>query len=170
MKFSVLSVKDGRDLTARASGTSYLVFGGVGIPEPNLLAIDDATAVMTAAGSLGQYNRRSVIVFARNGDLVGWTELKIVHASGKTTGNDRTNLDETCVSSRRQMMRLSKKALRNWTRHGFAVLGLVILAPLFAQRILLPASPSRHQSRRRRSVTRSSSLWLGPAQTALTWM
>ena len=28
-------------------------------------------------------------------------------------------------------MRLSKKALRNWTRHGFAVLGLVILAPLF---------------------------------------
>ena len=88
MKFSVLSVKDGRDLTARASGTSYLVFGGVGIPEPNLLAIDDATAVMTAVGSLGQYNRRSVIVFARNGDLVGWTELKIVHASGKTTGNE----------------------------------------------------------------------------------
>ena len=29
------------------------------------------------------------------------------------------------------MIRLSKKALQNWTRRGFAVLGLVILAPLF---------------------------------------
>lgn len=87
-KFFVRSVKDGRDLTARASGTSYLVFGGVGIPEPNLLAIDDATAMMTAVGSLGQYNRRSVIVFVRNGDLVGWTELKLVHASGKASGNE----------------------------------------------------------------------------------
>lgn len=88
MKFSVRSIKDGRDLTARASGTSYLVFGGVGIPEPNLLAIDDAIGMMTAVGSLGQYNRRSVIIFVRNGDLVGWTELKLVHASGKTTGNE----------------------------------------------------------------------------------
>ena len=87
-KFSIRSVKDGRDLTARASGTSYLVFGGVGVPEENLLSIDDATGSITAAGSLGQYNRRSVVVFVRNGDLVGWTELKLVHGSGKTSSKD----------------------------------------------------------------------------------
>lgn len=84
-KFSVRSRKDGRVLTSRSSGTNYLIFGGKGIAEPDLLLIDDASGTIAAAHSLGEYRWRSPILFVRNGNLVGWTTLKIVHASGKTS-------------------------------------------------------------------------------------
>lgn len=79
-KFSVVRKKDGAVLTARGSGTQYAVFGGKGSPENELLAIDDAAGTITAEKSLGGYNRRSAILFVRNGNSVGWMELKLIHA------------------------------------------------------------------------------------------
>lgn len=79
-KFSVYSTK-GADLTPRKSGTQYLIFGGHGLPEPDLLSIDDTSGTITATKSIGRYNRRSVILFVRNGDLVGWTAIRLTHGS-----------------------------------------------------------------------------------------
>jgi hypothetical protein len=78
--FAVVREKDGAVLTARATGTQYVVFGGKGTLENELLTIDDALDTITAPRSLGRYNRRSANLFVRNGDLVGWTELKLIHA------------------------------------------------------------------------------------------
>ena len=79
-KFSVVRKKDEAVLTARGSGTQYVVFGGKGTLENELLAIDDAAGTITAEKSLGGYNRRSAILFVRNGNSVGWMELKLIHA------------------------------------------------------------------------------------------
>jgi hypothetical protein len=84
-KFSVVRKKDGAVLTARGSGTQYAVFGGKGSPENELLAIDDAAGTITAEKSLGGYNRRSAILFVRNGNSVGWMELKLIHTPGNAT-------------------------------------------------------------------------------------
>jgi len=81
-KFSVVRKKDEAVLTARGSGTQYVVFGGKGTLENELLAIDDAAGTITAEKSLGRYNRRSAILFVRNGNSVGWMELKLIHAPG----------------------------------------------------------------------------------------
>src|SRR5579863_62965 len=70
-KFSVIGQNQAQ-LTARATGTRYVVFGGRGSAEKDLLFIDDQAGTITAESSLGPYNRRSVILFARNGDSVGW--------------------------------------------------------------------------------------------------
>lgn len=75
-----MHTKDGKLITSRLSGTTYLVFGGNGIPEPDLISIDDRTGLITATKPLGRYNWRSAIVFIRNGQQVGWFELKLVHA------------------------------------------------------------------------------------------
>jgi len=84
-KFSVRSVRGDRDLTSRRSGTTYVIFGGSGTPEPDLLTIDDAAGTITATKSLRGYNRRSPIVFARNDDLVGWIALKVTRASASSS-------------------------------------------------------------------------------------
>jgi len=84
-KFSVVRKKDEAVLTARGSGTQYAVFGGKGSPENELLAIDDAAGTITAEKSLGGYNRRSAILFVRNGNSVGWIELKLIHSPGNAT-------------------------------------------------------------------------------------
>jgi len=84
IRFSVRSLKDGAVPTSRAAGTTYVVFGGKGVPETGLLTIDDSNGTIVATKSLGRYNRRSAIIFARNGDLFGWIELKITHASAKS--------------------------------------------------------------------------------------
>ena len=84
-KFSVFGQNQAQ-LTARATGTRYVVFGGRGSAEKDLLFIDDQAGTITAESSLGRYNRRSVILFARNGDSVGWKELKLVHATAKSPG------------------------------------------------------------------------------------
>jgi len=84
-KFSVVRKKDAAVLTARGSGTQYVVFGGKGSPENELLAIDDAAGTITAEKSLGRYNRRSAILFVRNGNSVGWIELKLIHSPGNAT-------------------------------------------------------------------------------------
>ena len=79
----------GRDAQAYPPGSSgllagggYLAFTGYGVIDPSVIRISD-TGLASAADSIGHYNYRTVIVFVRNGDSVGWIELKVTHASGK---------------------------------------------------------------------------------------
>ncbi len=65
-----------RDVTATETGTRYLTFPGFGRYDPSVISIDD-TGLARATDSIGGYNKRTVIVFVRNGDKVGWIELKV---------------------------------------------------------------------------------------------
>jgi hypothetical protein len=69
-----------KELTDTSSGTRYLTFAGNALVDSSVVTISD-TGLVSAASSIGSYNYRTVIVFVRNGDSVGWIELKIVHAS-----------------------------------------------------------------------------------------
>ena len=71
-----------KELTNASTGTRYLTFTGYGFIDPSVIRISD-TGLASAADSIGHYNYRTVIVFVRNGDSVGWIELKVTHASGK---------------------------------------------------------------------------------------
>ena len=72
------SLPDGgrRDVTATATGTRYLTFPGFGKHDPSVVSIDD-TGLARVTDSIGGYTRRTIIVFVRNGDNVGWIELKV---------------------------------------------------------------------------------------------
>jgi hypothetical protein len=83
VRFQVLS-KDKADLTARSSGSRYLVFSGDGVPDPDVIHIDDESGVLTALKSLGKYQQLHPIIFVRNGDLVGWLGLRIVRKGDQT--------------------------------------------------------------------------------------
>jgi hypothetical protein len=66
-------------LTAISTGTRYLVFAGNAVPDSSVISLSD-TGLASAVSSIGRYNYRTVIVFVRNEDAVGWIELKVISA------------------------------------------------------------------------------------------
>jgi len=94
MRFKVQARASGRDLTSSATGTRYTLFVGSGVPNdqrPSIITGDsdavsarsfllDATqGAITAPDSIARRNYARVIVFFRNGDLVGWREIVVIH-------------------------------------------------------------------------------------------
>jgi hypothetical protein len=90
------------DVTARSTGTTYLVFVGSGLandPAPQTIIgepwprglnaasvrIDDANHVIRAPDSIGSLNRLRVIILARNNDSVGWLFLRIEHQAPRAS-------------------------------------------------------------------------------------
>ncbi|HEU4391284.1 MAG TPA: hypothetical protein VFV34_26025 [Blastocatellia bacterium] len=71
-----------RDLAAASTGTRYLTFAGYGFADPSVISISE-TGLASATDSIGHYNHRTVVVFLRNGNSVGWVELKVTHSSGQ---------------------------------------------------------------------------------------
>lgn len=86
------------DVTRSTTGTRYTLFFGSGVPnDPNAARIvgygqgiglttflvDDEHGVITAPSSIGHLNYFTVLVFARNGDAVGWKQFQLVHAAGQ---------------------------------------------------------------------------------------
>ncbi len=70
------------EVTATWSGTRYLTFTGYGKVDTTVIGISDMGLVV-APPSIGRYNRRTIIVLVRNGDDVGWIELKVIPAQRK---------------------------------------------------------------------------------------
>ena len=68
-----------RELTATSTGTRYLLFAGQAFPDPSVIGVSE-TGLASAVSSIGSYNYRTVFVFVRNEDSVGWIELKVVRA------------------------------------------------------------------------------------------
>ena len=68
-----------RELTATSTGTRYLLFAGQAFPDPTVIGVSE-TGLASAVSSIGSYNYRTVVVFVRNEDSVGWIDLKVVHA------------------------------------------------------------------------------------------
>jgi len=68
-----------RELAATSTGTRYLLFAGQAFPDPSVIVVSE-TGLASAVSSIGSYNYRTVFVFVRNEDSVGWIELKVVHA------------------------------------------------------------------------------------------
>ncbi len=94
MRFKVQSRASRRELTSSATGTRYTLFFGSGVPNdphpsritggPDAVTarsftLDDKQGVITAPGSIGRLNHARVIVFFRNGPLVGWREIAVIH-------------------------------------------------------------------------------------------
>lgn len=90
------------DVTARSTGTTYLVFVGSGLandPTPQAIIgepwpqglnaasvrIDDANQIIRAPDSIGSLNWLRVIVLARNNDSVGWLFLRIEHRAPRAS-------------------------------------------------------------------------------------
>ena len=69
-----------REVTAASTGTRYLTFPGYGRHDPSSINIDD-TGLASATDSIGRSNRRTVVVFVRNGDSVGWTKMTVLPAN-----------------------------------------------------------------------------------------
>ncbi len=70
-----------QEVTSTSTGTRYLTFPGFGRHDPSVVSVnDDGTA--SATTSIGQYNRRTVIIFVRHGDVVGWLEVTVVPKGG----------------------------------------------------------------------------------------
>jgi hypothetical protein len=84
------------DLTSRATGTRYTLFFGSGVPNdansaqivgygeginPATFRVDDEHGMITAPASIGKLNAFHILVLARNGEEVGWKEIKLVHAT-----------------------------------------------------------------------------------------
>ncbi len=69
-----------REVTATSTGTRYLIFPGFGRHDPSVISIDDS-GLASATDSIGRYARRTVVVFVRNGDSVGWTKMKVLPAN-----------------------------------------------------------------------------------------
>ena len=67
-----------KELTATSTGTRYLLFAGQAFPDPTVIGVSE-TGLASAVSSIGSYNYRTVFVFVRNEDSVGWIELKVVH-------------------------------------------------------------------------------------------
>jgi hypothetical protein len=84
------------DVTRRSTGTRYTLFFGSGVPNdaeaarivgygqgisPATFLVDDEHGVITAPPAIGHLNHFAVLVFARNGDAVGWKQFQLVHAA-----------------------------------------------------------------------------------------
>jgi hypothetical protein len=83
------------DVTLRSTGTRYTLFFGSGLPNdpnpariigygeginPTSFRIDDERGMVLAPNSIGNLNRFTVLVFARNGEDVGWKQFQLAHA------------------------------------------------------------------------------------------
>ncbi len=94
MRFKVQARASGRDLTSSATGTRYTLFFGSGEPNDQHPAIitggsdavsarsfllDAKQGAITAPDSIARQNYARVVVFFRNGDLVGWREIVVIH-------------------------------------------------------------------------------------------
>jgi len=94
MRFRIQSRATRRELTSSETGTRYTLFFGSGIPNdsrPSVITggpdtvtartflLDDKQGVMTAPDTIGSLNYARVIVFFRNGPLVGWREIVVIH-------------------------------------------------------------------------------------------
>jgi hypothetical protein len=94
MRFKVQARASGRDLTASETGARYTLFFGSGEPNdqrPSIITggsdavsatsflLDAKQGAITAPDSIARLNRARVIVFFRNGDLVGWREIVVIH-------------------------------------------------------------------------------------------
>ncbi len=69
-----------KDLTTTAHGTRYLTFPGFGVVSQDVINISQ-TGLASATSSIGSYSYRTVIVFVRNADSVGWIKLRVNHAN-----------------------------------------------------------------------------------------
>jgi hypothetical protein len=84
------------DVTQRNTGTRYTLFFGSGVPnDPNAAQIvgygegiglatfqvDDERGMIIAPASIGRLNFFTVLVLARNGEAVGWKQIKLAPAS-----------------------------------------------------------------------------------------
>jgi hypothetical protein len=98
LKYTVRARSSGRDLTSTTTGTRYTLFFGSGVPDdsrPSIITggpdyvsvktflVDSRQGTMTAPVSIGKLNRAVVIVFVRNGELVGWRDIVVIHPGGK---------------------------------------------------------------------------------------
>jgi len=94
MRFKVQARASGRDLTSSATGTRYTLFFGSGEPNdqrPSIITggsdavsarsflLDAKQGAIRAPDSIARLNYARVIVFFRNGDLVGWREIAVIH-------------------------------------------------------------------------------------------
>jgi hypothetical protein len=94
MRFKVQARASGRDLTSSATGTRYTIFFGSGEPNdqrPSIITggpdavsarsflLDDKQGAITAPDSIARLNYARVIVFFRNGELVGWRQIVVIH-------------------------------------------------------------------------------------------
>jgi hypothetical protein len=68
------------DLTATAKGTRYLTFSGYGVASEDVINISEI-GLASATKSIGKYHHRTVIVFVRNGESVGWIQLRVNRAN-----------------------------------------------------------------------------------------
>jgi hypothetical protein len=66
-----------QDLTSVSTGTRYLTFAGTAFSDSSVIRLSE-TGLASAASSIGRDNHRTVIVFVRNADAVGWIALKVV--------------------------------------------------------------------------------------------
>jgi len=94
MRFRIQSRASRRELTSSATGTRYTLFVGSGVPNDPLPSVvtggpdtvtartfllDDERGTVTAPDSIGRMNYARVIVFFRNGPLVGCWGLVVIH-------------------------------------------------------------------------------------------
>lgn len=101
LQFRIRERSSGHDLTSLTTGTKYTLFFGSGVPndgQPSIIAgggydvsarnvrLDADKGTLTAPESIGKLNRAEVTVFVRNGELVGWREVDIIHADGRPGG------------------------------------------------------------------------------------
>ena len=98
VRFKVLGRdKQHTDVTRRAREHTTLFFGS-GVPNdpnaarivgygqrisPTTFRVADEHGVITAPSSIGHLNYFTVLVFARNGDAVGWKQFQLAHAVGQ---------------------------------------------------------------------------------------
>jgi hypothetical protein len=102
LKFAIRERLSGRDLTSSATGTTYTLFYGSGVPndpQPSIVTgsvggvsaknfrLDSDQGTATAPASIGHWNRARIILFVRNRELVGWREIVIIHPEGRTADN-----------------------------------------------------------------------------------
>jgi hypothetical protein len=80
--FKPLAGGSRKELTTAATGTRYLTFAGFGVIDSSVVSVS-GSGLAAATASIGSYNYRTVIVFVRNADDVGWIELKVSHGGGK---------------------------------------------------------------------------------------
>jgi hypothetical protein len=66
-----------KELTAVSTGTRYLTFAGNATVDSSVISVSDM-GLASAAIAIGRFNYRTVIVFMRNADAVGWIVLKVV--------------------------------------------------------------------------------------------
>ena len=78
--YRLLSDGGRREVTDTSTGTRYLIFPGHGRHDPSVISIDDS-GLASATDSIGRYARRTVVVFVRNGNSVGWTKMKVLPAN-----------------------------------------------------------------------------------------